>query len=1148
MCSENGFYSELIFDAMISASSAVDGYPATAARLGYEPPGWIPKPLDKFPWIEVSFSEPVWLARLTTQAPSSLSMNNTIMEFNLLLRPDENGHWIKHQMIFQANYFTNNSVQDFDFDRSLLAQEMRLYIRTGGSVGLRLEVFGCRAPTNTECFMNSDCNRDASYDHGQCACVEDISTILSPTPSISCQECWVPLGLESKVIKDFQISSSSERPSTGDQTGVRLGGDDAWSPADNDPAPWIKVTFIHSMRVMGMSTEGQILYLFDKDFAQDATVEYGNNTTNHSYHIEEGGQIKVFELNTDSTEVVTHIFPYSIVTDYITLHILSPPANKIGLGLELYGCSVHNQEESCCGNVGCHHPVRECVRRKCVNTTTNSTSTPVASTSTGQPTTTSQPTTTNQPTTSQPTTSQPTTSQPTTTGQPTTSQPTTSQPTTTQPTTTSQPTTASQPTTSQPTTSQPTTTQQTTTQPTTTSQPTTTQSTTTHQPSTVAQSVCPQVKSLSTSPQSIAPDVIPPSSMYSEPPGTFLQEIASGLSEEEIAELCSALAGGSGANVSRHVTHVGLHVLQEATANTNTPIPPSNLATSVKFLEAVSKMNLDGVDFNSSKHSLEQMANIGSSLMNPVHSQSWSDAKSSDALSGPFQVIQSLEEMAFKVGQNLGKDASVEIVTDNIGINLFDMAVDELLISGWNWSSSDSMFTASITAQEFRTKNLPAQTRALLVGGVFKNVAALSPGEVANKDIKNATNGTHLKLQSDVVTVLASTSGKISMAVSFSTPKNTTLVDLKANEKPSFTCVFWDYDESDQLSGSGKWSDYGCYLVEEGDDAEDIFCYCNHTTNFAVLMQVTESTVPEDEIHTTILMVLTFACSGISIVSLLIALTVFLFLGSSMASERLTIHTNMMAALLMAMILFLLGVASELTVIPCKIVAVVLHYLFLATFCWILVEGIHLYKQVISVFDQGKSKMPFYYLIGWGVPAVIVGIAFGFKSKLYGSGDHCWLTQKDGLIWAFVGPLIVIVTVNMVVLIMVVVVVTRAAALKCQTNFERIRAACKSAMMLVPLLGISWIIGLFIQYSIVLRYAFIILNALQGFFMFIFYCVMSSEVRTAFRHELKKRADRSMDGSRSVAPRTNAWTITDKKTHVRLMKVSPSSPNSDSAY
>ena len=58
------------------------------------------------------------------------------------------------------------------------------------------------------------------------------------------------------------------------------------------------------------------------------------------------------------------------------------------------------------------------------------------------------------------------------------------------------------------------------------------------------------------------------------------------------------------------------------------------------------------------------------------------------------------------------------------------------------------------------------------MGGVFKNVAALSPGEVANKDIKNATNGTHLQLQSDVVTVLASTSGKISMAVSFSTPKN----------------------------------------------------------------------------------------------------------------------------------------------------------------------------------------------------------------------------------------------------------------------------------------------------------------------------------------------------------------------------------------
>ena len=58
-----------------------------------------------------------------------------------------------------------------------------------------------------------------------------------------------------------------------------------------------------------------------------------------------------------------------------------------------------------------------------------------------------------------------------------------------------------------------------------------------------------------------------------------------------------------------------------------------------------------------------------------------------------------------KFAQDLSDDGFLWIV----GINLFDMAVDELLIFGWDWSSSDSMFTASIAAQEFRTKNLPGR-------------------------------------------------------------------------------------------------------------------------------------------------------------------------------------------------------------------------------------------------------------------------------------------------------------------------------------------------------------------------------------------------------------------------------------------------------
>jgi hypothetical protein len=56
----------------------------------------------------------------------------------------------------------------------------------------------------------------------------------------------------------------------------------------------------------------------------------------------------------------------------------------------------------------------------------------------------------------------------------------------------------------------------------------------------------------------------------------------------------------------------------------------------------------------------------------------------------------------------------------------------------------------------------------------------------------------------------------------------------------------------------------------------------------------------------------------------------------------------------------------------CGVVAGVLHYLFLAAFAWMLVEGIHVYLMLVKVFDTGRSMMGYFYLIGYGGPAFIV--------------------------------------------------------------------------------------------------------------------------------------------------------------------------------
>ena len=43
-----------------------------------------------------------------------------------------------------------------------------------------------------------------------------------------------------------------------------------------------------------------------------------------------------------------------------------------------------------------------------------------------------------------------------------------------------------------------------------------------------------------------------------------------------------------------------------------------------------------------------------------------------------------------------------------------------------------------------------------------------------------------------------------------------------------------------------------------------------------------------------------------------------------------------------------------------------LHYLLLASFFWMLVEGLHLYFYIVRVFTFELRNMKLYLVIGWG--------------------------------------------------------------------------------------------------------------------------------------------------------------------------------------
>ncbi|NXO38124.1 AGRD1 protein, partial [Locustella ochotensis] len=323
---------------------------------------------------------------------------------------------------------------------------------------------------------------------------------------------------------------------------------------------------------------------------------------------------------------------------------------------------------------------------------------------------------------------------------------------------------------------------------------------------------------------------------------------------------------------------------------------------------------------------------------------------------------------------------------------------------------------------------------------------------------------------------------------------------LNKSNRVHLYCAFLDYS-----NGTGVWSNEGC--VRESGDLNYSVCLCNHLTNFAILMQVVPLKLPRE--HQVALSSITYIGCALSILCLTITLVTFAVLSSvsTIRNQRYHIHANLSCAVLLAQALLLASFQLSPATLPCKILAILLHFFFLSAFAWMLVEGFHLYSMVIKVFGSEESKHLYYYGIGWGCPLVICVISATSSLDSYGESGNCWLSLENGAIWAFVAPAMFVILVNIGILIAVTRVISRISAdnYKVHGDANAFKLTAKAVAVLLPILGSSWIFGILAvnAHTLVFQYIFAVFNSLQGFFMFLFHCLLNSEVRAAFKHKTK---------------------------------------------
>ncbi|KAF1761614.1 hypothetical protein GCK72_009870 [Caenorhabditis remanei] len=296
---------------------------------------------------------------------------------------------------------------------------------------------------------------------------------------------------------------------------------------------------------------------------------------------------------------------------------------------------------------------------------------------------------------------------------------------------------------------------------------------------------------------------------------------------------------------------------------------------------------------------------------------------------------------------------------------------------------------------------------------------------------------------------------------------------------------------------------------------------------------------------------LEFVGLGLSLVSLILAISIFSYFRRLRVFRNL-LHLHLMIAMLMVVIIRLVlyidliftgdigphtnsaeGKTINTMPIVCEGMFFFLEYFKTVTFCWMFLEGIYLNNQIVFGFFNSEPKLLPYFLAGYGIPLIhtmlwlfVVLIKKDFKvERCLGS----YYLEPE--FWILDGPRMAELVINLFFICNVIRVLYSKVRESNNTSEAGLKKSVKAAMMLLPLLGVPNIMQTIpfaptrdnIMVFAVWTYTASFTYMYQGLMVASIYCFTNKEVNHVLKafyaryRLLHKSQNELRRGSRSVA-------------------------------